>query len=99
MTPPMAPVVLVLDGHLQEEPIPKNEPLPIPKLTLPVLPQGDAGAVEETARWLVEAEAPVIVADRYARTQDGMRLLIELAEALQAPVIDQGSRMNFPSPA
>jgi thiamine pyrophosphate-dependent acetolactate synthase large subunit-like protein len=97
MTPPMAPVVLVLDGHLQEEPIPKSEHLRIPKLTLPVLPQGDAGAVEETARWLVEAEAPVIVADRYARTPNGMGLLVELAEALQAPVIDQGSRMNFPS--
>jgi len=97
MTPPMAPVVLVLDGHLQEGPIPKNEHLPIPKLTLPMLPQGDAGAVEETARWLVAAESPVIVADRYARTPNGMQLLIDLAEALQAPVIDKASRMNFPS--
>jgi acetolactate synthase-1/2/3 large subunit len=97
LTPPMAPVVLTLDGHLQEDPIPKGEHLPIPKLTMPVLPQGDSGAVEETARWLVEAESPVIVADRYARTPAGMGLLVELAEALQAPVIDQGSRMNFPS--
>ncbi len=97
LTPPMAPVVLTLDGHLQEDPISKSEQLPIPKLTLPVLPQGDSGAVEETARWLVEAESPVLVADRYARTPAGMGLLVELAEALQAPVIDQGSRMNFPS--
>ncbi len=97
LTPPMAPVVIVLDGHLQEEPIPKNARLSIPRLTLPALPQGDSGAVEETARWLVEADNPVIVADRYARTPEGMRLLVELAEALQAAVIDQGSRMNFPS--
>ena len=97
MTPPMAPVVLVLDGHLQEEPIAKNASLTVPKLTVPVPPQGDSGAVEETARLLVEAENPVIVADRYARTPDGMRLLMELAESLQAAVIDQGSRMNFPS--
>jgi len=97
VTPPMAPVVLVVDGHLQEEPVSKSDHLPIPKLTLPVPPQGESGAVEETARWLVEADSPVIVADRYARTPAGMRLLVELAEALQAAVIDQGSRMNFPS--
>ena len=97
LTPPMAPVVLVLDGHLQEEPIPLDAGLKIPRLTLPTAPQGETGAVEETARLLVEAEHPVIVADRAARTPAGMRLLIELAEALQVPVIDQGSRMNFPS--
>lgn len=97
LTPPMAPVVLVLDGLLQEKPIPKGGHMPIPKLTLPVPPQGETGAVEETARLLVEAEFPVIVADRYARTPDGMRMLVELAESLQAGVIDQGSRMNFPS--
>ena len=97
LTPPMAPVVLVLDGHLQEEPVSKAAPLAIPKLTLPVPPQGESGAVEEVARLLVEAENPVLVADRLARTQNGMSLLIELAELLQAGVIDQGSRMNFPS--
>ena len=97
LTPPMAPVVLVLDGGLQEHPISKNERLPIPKLTLPVPPQGESGAVQEAARLLVAAENPVLVADRLARTPAGMGLLVELAEALQAPVIDQGSRMNFPS--
>jgi thiamine pyrophosphate-dependent acetolactate synthase large subunit-like protein len=93
----MAPVVLVLDGGLQEHPIARDAPLPIPKLTLPVPPQGDSGAVQEAARLLVAAESPVIVADRLARTGNGMQLLVELAEALQAPVVDQGSRMNFPS--
>ena len=39
----------------------------------------------------------MIVADRAARTPAGMTLLVELAEALQAPVIDQGGRMNFPT--
>jgi acetolactate synthase-1/2/3 large subunit len=97
LTPPMAPVVLVLDGHLQEEPIPRDVPLSVPKLTVPVPPQGESGAVEELARWLVEAEFPVLVADRLARTPAGMSLLVELAELLQAAVIDQGSRLNFPT--
>jgi acetolactate synthase-1/2/3 large subunit len=46
---------------------------------------------------LVAAESPVFVVDRLARTPNGMTLLVELAELLQAGVIDQGSRMNFPS--
>src|SRR6185295_14065335 len=36
-------------------------------------------------------------ADRAARTPAGLTRLIELAETLQAPVVDQGGRMNFPS--
>ena len=97
LTPPMAPVVIVLDGGLQEHPISKGEHLPIPKLTLATPPQGESRAVEEAARMLVAAEYPVLVADRLARTPTGMTLLVELAEALQAAVIDHGSRMNFPS--
>ncbi len=97
MTPPMAPVVITLDGHLQEGPIAKNDGLPIPRLTVPAPPQGESGAVEETARLLVEAEYPVLVADRLARTPAGVGLLVELAELLQAAVIDQGSRLNFPN--
>jgi thiamine pyrophosphate-dependent acetolactate synthase large subunit-like protein len=99
MTPPMMPVLVVIDGHLQEEPISPEvaEHLRIPKLTLASAPQGDSGAVAEAARLLVAAENPVIVADRAARTPAGLALLIELAELLQAPVVDQGGRMNFPT--
>ena len=46
---------------------------------------------------LVAADNPVLVTDRLARTPNGMKLLIDLAETLGASVIDQGSRMNFPS--
>jgi thiamine pyrophosphate-dependent acetolactate synthase large subunit-like protein len=96
-TPPMAPVVLVLDGGLQEHPVSKSERMAIPKLSRPVPPQGEMGAVQQAAQMLVAAEYPVLVADRLARTPNGMKLLVELAELLQAGVVDQGSRMNFPS--
>src|SRR5438552_8931877 len=96
MTPPMAPVVLVLDAGLQEGPIESKTKLPVPKLTMPSPPQGEAGAVAELARIPVAAESPVLVADRLARTPAAMPLLIELAETLQAAVIDQGGRLNFP---
>ncbi len=59
-------------------------------------PRGADDAVNETARLLVAAQNPLIVADRAARTAEGMRLLVELAEVLQAPVLDLGGRMNFP---
>jgi acetolactate synthase-1/2/3 large subunit len=97
MTPPMSPVLLVADSELQEKPIPEDAALRIPKLTLSVAPQGDSGSVAEAARLLVQAQNPLIVVDRYARTQAGIDLLVELAETLQAPVIDQAGRMNFPT--
>jgi acetolactate synthase I/II/III large subunit len=97
MTPPMMPVLLVADSELQERPISDGEKFHIPKLTLASPPQGDGGAVTEAARMLVAAENPVIVADRVARTPAGMTHLVELAETLQAPVIDKAGRMNFPS--
>jgi len=60
-------------------------------------PQGDLASVEEAARLLTAAENPVLIAGRAARTPAGMTYLIELAETLQIPVIDQMDRMNFPT--
>jgi acetolactate synthase I/II/III large subunit len=97
MTPPREPVVLVADLGLQEDPIKDEKALHIPKLTLPSPPAGDIGAVKEAAKYLVNAENPVIVADRAARTPHGIELLTELAELLQCAIINPGVRMNFPS--
>jgi acetolactate synthase I/II/III large subunit len=99
MTPPMMPVLLVIDGGLQEDPIPSEIAgrLRVPKLSRATAPQGDSGAVADAAALLVAAQNPVIVADRAARTPAGLARLIELAETLQAPVINQGGRMNFPT--
>ncbi len=96
-TPPMMPVLLVVDSELQERPAGEGEKLRIPKRVVATPPQGDSGAVREAARMLVAAENPLIIADRLARTPEGVTRLIELAETLQAPVVDQAGRMNFPS--
>ena len=99
MTPPMEPVILVADAVLQEEPMSDADKRTarIPKLTLASAPAGDSGAVAEVARMLVDAENPVIIAGRVARTPNAIKLLVELAELLQAPVQDRRFRMNFPS--
>jgi len=97
MTPPTAPVLLVADSSLQEDPIPEHEKLRIPKLPHVALPEGDSGAVAETARLLVDAEAPVLIADRYARTPAGAKHLVELAELLHCPIVDTSGRLNCPT--
>jgi len=97
MTPPYGPVAIALDAGLQQDTIHENgERLYIPRYVPMTPPQGDANAVREAARLLANAQNPVIVVDRAARSEDGIRLLVALAEALQAPVVDQGGRMNFP---
>jgi thiamine pyrophosphate-dependent acetolactate synthase large subunit-like protein len=100
-TPAMGPVVLIADAVLQEEPIPEadRQGLRVPKLSVVGPPAADSAAISEAARLLVAAETPVIIAGRCARTPNGLRLLVELAETLQAPVQDRPFRfrMNFPT--
>jgi acetolactate synthase-1/2/3 large subunit len=97
MTPPTLPVLLVADAELQENAIADNLALHIPKLGAFAPPEGDSAAIAETARMLVNAHNPVVLADRLARTPAGIKNLVDLAEALQAPVISRPGRMNFPS--
>jgi thiamine pyrophosphate-dependent acetolactate synthase large subunit-like protein len=95
-TPPAGPVVLQVDMTLQENPVPGDNPPPIPGLPHSTPPSGDDAAVADVAKLLVAAEYPVIAADRAARTPKGLALLIELAEALQCAVVDSYARFNFP---
>ena len=96
-TPPMGPVFLALDAELQENPIPNAKSLRIPKFEPVTPPQADSGAIAVAAKMLVEAQNPIIICDRLARTPAGMASLVELAETLQCGVIDNAGRMNFPS--
>ena len=95
MTPPMGPVVIVADEKLQEEHVPADAR--IPKLSIPTPPAADSAAIAEIAKLLVAAENPVIVAGRAARTPAGLDLMVELAETLQAGVVDTRRRLNFPT--
>jgi acetolactate synthase-1/2/3 large subunit len=93
----MGPVFLALDAELQENPIADGKNLRIPKFERVIPPQGDSGAIAEAAKLLVEAQNPLIICDRMARTPAGMANLVTLAETLQCGVIDNVGRMNFPS--
>ena len=97
MTAPQEPVMITCDMDIQEEAIHDADKLRIPKMVRIVQPQGDTGALREAAKMLVDAKNPLIIADRAVRSQEGVKRIVELAEALAAPVIDNGSRMNFPN--
>ncbi|HTJ28229.1 MAG TPA: thiamine pyrophosphate-dependent enzyme [Candidatus Limnocylindria bacterium] len=95
MTPPYGPYIIVADQVLQEGTRSGN---PMMRPYVPVSPPAaDANAIAQIAKMLVAAKNPVIVVDRAARTPAGVPLLVELAELLQAPVIDRLARMNFPT--
>ena len=94
-TTPMGPTLIVMNAELQLHP--NTTPgLRIPKLSRTAPPQGDSAAVAQAAQWLVNAERPMIMTERTARTPNGMKLMIELAETLQAPV-SSSERMDFPN--
>ncbi len=95
-TAPMGPVMLAVDSELQEKPHLGELP-PIPKVSEIHPPVGDAASLHLLARLLVGAQSPLILADRYARTEKAMPLLVELAELLGAAVVDLGGRFNFPT--
>src|SRR5262249_2675552 len=80
-----------------EEAVHDTKSLVIPRYVATSPPAGDTNAVREAARLLANAERPVIVADRAARSANGMKLLIQLAGTLQPPVLDQGGRLNMPN--
>ncbi len=97
LTAPFAPVMVTTDMDIQEEDNHDAAKLRIPKMGRIVQPQGNTSALNEAARMLVAAQKPVIIADRAVRSQEGVKLMVELAEALGAAVIDNGQRMNFPN--
>ncbi len=99
MTPPMMPVALVADGELQENPDSWDAAFHVPQQTHISLASsrrlrsgGRGGAPAGCSR-----ESRAHQRSRRAHASAGMASLMELAETLQAPVIDQAGRMNFPT--
>jgi thiamine pyrophosphate-dependent acetolactate synthase large subunit-like protein len=95
-TAPMGPVAIVADSTVQEAPA-GNARASLPRPSVTRAPRADDSALAEIAKLLVDAESPVIVADRLARDQAGVELLVALAETLQVPVVSRRGRMNFPT--
>ncbi len=98
MTEPRGPVYLCFDAALQEQRL--EAPIAIPEIARYAPPrsiQADPHALETAARWLIDAEHPVVIADYVGRNAKAVEALVDLAELLALPVIDLGSRFNFPN--
>lgn len=97
-TEPTAPVYINYDADIQEDSI--TSPVEIPDLSRyapPAPMQANPEALRRTAQMLINAQAPLIIADTLGRNPKTVPALIELAELLAVPVVDKGARFNFPT--
>lgn len=94
---PQGPVYLCYDAAFQEDPLAACPPIPPPSRVTPTRLGGDMAALRQVARWLVEADSPVIVADYVGRKPEAFDALVQLAELLAVPVVDRGQRLCFPT--
>jgi thiamine pyrophosphate-dependent acetolactate synthase large subunit-like protein len=97
-TDPMAPIYINYDADIQEDALTAAMDVPdVSRYSAPASAQANPQALRRAAEMLVNAKAPVIVADQVGRTPKAVASLIELAELLAIPVVDKGARFNFPS--
>jgi acetolactate synthase-1/2/3 large subunit len=97
-TEPMAPVYINYDADIQEDAI--ASPIEIPDIARyapPAPVQANPESLRKAAELLVNAQAPLIIADTLGRNPKTVPALIELAELLGIPVVDKGARFNFPT--
>ena len=97
-TEPTAPIYINYDADIQEDAI--NGPFEIPDVSryaAPAPTQANPDALRRAAELLVNATAPLIIADTLGRNPKTVPALIELAELLSIPVVDKGARFNFPT--
>ena len=97
-TEPMAPIYINYDADLQEDSITSAVELPdLSRYAPPAPVQANPEALRKAAQMLVNAQAPLMIADTLGRHPETVAALIELAELLAIPVVDKGARFNFPS--
>ncbi|HXG51896.1 MAG TPA: thiamine pyrophosphate-requiring protein [candidate division Zixibacteria bacterium] len=97
MSEPRGPVYLTLPRewlceHLESTCLPAAESLSPATAT-----QADPGALERAADLLLAADRPLIVTKYLGRNPHAVPRLIELAELLAVPVVQQPTYMNFPT--
>jgi len=98
MTEPRGPIYMCYDAWLQEQPLEHEVALPpTGAMKVPARMAPDPAALADAAKLLRDAKKPVILAEFVGREPEGFHALVELAEALGAPVYDVNARLNFPS--
>ncbi|HEY3304669.1 MAG TPA: thiamine pyrophosphate-dependent enzyme [Candidatus Binatia bacterium] len=97
-TEPMAPVYINYDADIQEDALTSQLEIPDVRRYAPLAPmQANPEALRKAAELLVNAQAPLIIADTLGRNPKTVPALVALAELLAIPVVDKGARFNFPT--
>ena len=97
-TDPMAPVYINYDADIQEDAVGGLASIPdVSRYAGPAPAQANPEALSRAAGMLVNAKAPLIIADSLGRNPKTVPFLVELAELLAIPVVDKGGRFNFPT--
>jgi acetolactate synthase-1/2/3 large subunit len=60
-------------------------------------PVADPAQLKQAARWLLEAERPLVCVSRVGRDPNAVARVVELAETLGAQVMADGYRVNIPA--
>jgi acetolactate synthase-1/2/3 large subunit len=97
-TEPKGPVYICLDTDVQEAKI--GKPMVVPHAQFfrpPAGPGANPESLRQASRLLAEAQWPVIVAGEVGRNPKALPPMLDIAEALGAPVIDSDGRYAFPS--
>ena len=102
-TPTKGPTYVALDHGIQEGEL--DEPIELPafeKFEPPSRIAPDPAVVDRAADLLVDADLPVVLADSVGDSREAVDALVELAEALGAPVyhshrVGTPHRYNFPN--
>jgi len=97
MSEPRGPVYMTLPREWLCEALESTEVLSSEDLEPASKIQADPAALEKIADWLIAAEQPLIVTKYLGRNPEAVALLVELAELLAIPVVQQLNYVNFPT--
>jgi acetolactate synthase-1/2/3 large subunit len=96
MSEPRGPVYLTLPREWLCEPL-ESTPRLSESLTAATKTQANQAALDTIADLLIAAKSPLIVTKYLGRNPEAVPQLVELAERLSIPVVQQLSHVNFPT--
>ena len=97
MSEPRGPVYLTLPREWLFEAMESTEVLSADSLSPASKMQADYASLEKAAEWLIASDSPLIVTKYLGRNPEAVRYLVDLAELLAIPVVQQLSYVNFPT--
>jgi len=97
MSEPRGPVYMTLPREWLAEALESTQLLSPDSLSPASKTQADQASLEKATEWLIGAESPLIVTKYLGRNPEAVRYLVELAELLAIPVVQQLSYVNFPT--